>query len=201
MFERKDVKMNIRFASISDSAALLDIYGQYIDTPVTFECRLPTEEEFAARVAGISREYPYLVCEDGGRVVGYAYAHRQKEREAYQWNAELSVYLDRSYTSKGIGRTLYSALMELLALQGIKTVYGVVTQPNEKSEGLHESLGFGDAGIHHCTGYKCGRWHDVRWFEKQIAPYEEEPAPIRSIGEIPWEELEAVLQKYGRILG
>ena len=88
---------------------LLKIYGEYLDTPITFECALPSEAEFAGRIAAVGREYPYLVCLEKGRIVGYAYAHRQAERAAYQWNAELSVYLDRSCTSRGLGRRLYGA--------------------------------------------------------------------------------------------
>ena len=131
-----------RFAAPADSAALLKIYGEYLDTPITFECALPSEAEFAGRIAAVGREYPYLVCLEKGRIVGYAYAHRQAERAAYQWNAELSVYLDRSCTSRGLGRRLYGALIDILRLQGIRTVYGCVTVPNEKSEGLHQALGF-----------------------------------------------------------
>ena len=192
--------MEIRFAKRSDGDALRRIYAQYIETPVTFEYDLPSAGEFAERVAAIGGEYPYLVCEENGRIVGYAYAHRQKEREAYQWNAELSVYLDRDFTSKGIGKALYGALMDILRLQGIKTVYGVVTIPNEKSERLHERIGFRISGTHRRTGYKCGRWHDIRWFEKQIGPYDGEPAPIRPVREIPAEELDGILQKYRQTL-
>ena len=177
--------MGMRFVTGEDAAALLRIYAQYIDTPITFECRLPTVEEFAGRVASICAGYPYLVWEEQEKIVGYAYAHRQKEREAYQWNAELSVYLDGDFTSRGIGKALYDALIKILRLQGIKTVYGIVTLPNEKSEQLHERMGFHIAGTCRCTGYKCGAWHDVRWFEKQIAPYEENPAPVCPVSELP----------------
>ena len=159
--------MIFRFATVQDSATLLEIYAQYIETPITFECALPTEQAFADRIHRIVQEYPYLVWEDdSGRVLGYAYAHRQMERAAYQWNAELSIYLDRAHTSQGWGKKMYLALMDLLALQGVKTVYGGVTIPNEKSERLHACLGFQRLGTYHNTGYKCGRWHDVAWFEK-----------------------------------
>lgn len=180
--------MSIRFATADDAASLLAIYAQYIDTAITFECTLPSEEEFAHRILEISSEYPYLVSEEDGRIVGYAYAHRLKEREAYQWDAELSVYLDRSFTSKGLGKRLYGLVIDILKLQGIKTVYGVVVVPNEKSERLHESLGFSRIGVYHNTGYKCGKWHDVVWYDKQIAPYDDEPEPIVPIGRIAVDE-------------
>lgn len=188
--------MKIRFASVHDSAPLLEIYAQYIDTPVTFECILPTVPEFAQRIAEITKKFPYLVCEENGRIIGYAYAHRQMEREAYQWNAELSVYIDWSFTSKGAGKKLYGALIEILKEQGYKNVYGGVTLPNIKSEKLHLSLGFQCLGTYHKTGCKCGVWHDVSWFEKEIARCCSQPRPIVPINEIAKEKLESIIQKY-----
>ncbi len=184
----------IRFAAISDSPALLNIYSQYIDTPITFEYTLPTREEFAERIRTISQAYPYLVWEENGSIAGYAYGHKHKERETYQWNAELSIYLDRSHTSKGLGTKLYTALMEILKLQGVRTVYGFVTVPNEKSEGLHRSMGFCQSGLSRNTGYKCNAWHDVACFEKALAPYGSNPAPVLPIGKIPRERLEQILR-------
>ena len=149
--------MIVRFATPNDSLELLKIYKQYIDTAITFECTLPTEQEFRERIEGIIKEYPYLVCEDDGKIVGYAYAHRHMERGGYGWNAELSVYIDRSFTSKGIGKELYIKLIELLKLQGIKNLYAGITVPNKKSEKLHTSLGFKLLGTYHNTGYKCSK--------------------------------------------
>lgn len=177
----------------TDASELLAIYAQYIKTPITFECDLPTEDEFLNRIVEISKYYPYLVCEENGVIVGYAYAHRHMEREAYQWNAELSVYIDQNFTAKGQGKKLYSLLIEILKLQGVKTVYGCVTLPNAKSEALHKALGFTVLGVYHNTGYKSGKWHDVGWFEKQIAPYGNSPLPIRPINAIPQNQLQAIL--------
>ena len=188
--------MGLRFAAEADSAALLGIYGQYLDTPVTFEYVLPTEAEFAARIRDIGGTYPYLVWEDG-RILGYAYAHRLGERAAYQWSAEVSIYLGRDSTGRGLGRRLYGALMELLRLQGVRTAYGCVTLPNGASEGLHAAMGFHLAGTWHSAGYKCGAWHDMAWFEKEIAPYDAPPAPIRPIGAIPPERAAEILRRYG----
>lgn len=188
--------MNIRFATTADSAQLLHIYAQYIGTPITFECRLPSEQEFAERIANITENYPYLVCEEDGHIIGYAYAHRQKEREAYQWNAELSVYLDSVFTARGLGTKLYCILIDILKLQGVKTVYGGVTLPNAKSERLHLSLGFTLLGTYHNTGYKCGRWHDVAWFEKEIASYSSAPSPFCPITKLSAETLSSILQAF-----
>lgn len=183
-------------ATIADATALRAIYAQYIDTPISFEYELPSEAAFADRVGDILKIYPYLVCESEGRVVGYAYAHRQLEREAYGWNAELSIYIDRSALSQGIGRSLYGALIEILSAQGIRNVFGGVTLPNPKSEGLHQSMGFRRAGVYHRTGYKCGRWHDVVWFEKQIGNCDGEPAPLLPITEVLKQRLDAILERY-----
>ena len=188
--------MGIRFAAEADAPALLAIYAQYIETGITFEYQLPTREEFARRIRDFGGTYPYLVCEENGCIVGYAYAHRQAERAAYQWNAELSVYLDRSCTSRGLGRRLYGALIDILRLQGVRTVYALVTLPNEKSEGLHRSMGFRLMGVQRSTGYKAGAWRDVAWFEKPIAPYDQNPEPIRPVGDIPAEALAAILKRY-----
>lgn len=183
----------IRLATSADTAALRAIYAQYIDTAVTFAYTLPGEDEYRAAIEETARMYPYLVDEEDGRPTGYAYAHKLREREAYQWDAELSIYLDCAAVSRGLGTRLYSALLELLALQGVRTVYGIVTAPNERSFALHERMGFTLAGTLRRTGYKAGEWRDVRWYEKQIAPYDAEPAPLVPFADLPREAVEAVL--------
>lgn len=185
--------MKIRFARLSDTDAILKIYSQYIDTPITFELVLPSKSAFIERIKTITSTYPYLVCEDNEKIIGYAYAQKQREREAYQWNAELSIYIDKNFVSQGFGKKMYTALTEILKEQGIKTVYGGVTLPNEKSKKLHLSLGFKPIGIYHNTGYKCGTWLDVLWFEKTIAPYTHEPKSIVSINEIDDEKIKTIL--------
>lgn len=196
-FVRKAENManyTIRRAKSEDAQALLTIYAPYVtDTPVTFEYEVPSLGEFTGRIQSVSAEYPYLVCERDGTANGYAYAHRYKERAAYQWDAELSVYLDGRSRGQGLGKAFYTALIEILRLQNIKNVYGCVLCPNESSERLHESFGFQRVGVFHSTGYKCGAWRDVVWFEKQIAPYESEPEPFRSIQTVDGEAIERVL--------
>ena len=188
--------MKLTLASPSDAPALLEVYGQYIQTPITFEYVLPTAEEFACRVASILEAgYPYLVCREGDRILGYAYAHRHMERAAYQWDAELSIYLSSSAAGRGLGRTLYRALMELLTLQGIKTVYGLVTLGNPASQGLHRSLGFRLIEVHRSTGYKNGVWHDVQWFEKSLAPYDPDPQPVIPLPQLPEKTVQDVLAR------
>lgn len=177
--------MQLRFAVPADAAALLRVYAESIDTSITFEYVLPSEAEFAGRIADISAFYPYLALFDGETPAAYAYAHRAQERAAYSWNAELSIYIAKAFVHCGLGRLLYEALMELLRLQGVKTVYGVVTSPNAPSEALHEAMGFHRAARFTDAGYKNGGWHDVTWFEKEIAPHGAAPAPLRPIAEIP----------------
>lgn len=183
----------LRLARESDAPALLDIYAQYIDTPVTFEYDLPSPAEFQARVRDILAFYPYLVWEEAGDILGYAYAHRQAERAAFGWNAELSVYLDRTAVGRGAGRRLYGALLELLRLQGIRTAYGLVTAPNPASEALHAAMGFQRMGVQPRAGYKAGAWRDLMWFIKPLADCGPAPAPPRPLRSLPSETVAAVL--------
>ncbi len=191
----------IRFVQENDASDILKIYTPYIDeTAITFEFETPTLMEFADRIRNISAEYPYIVCFEGEKMIGYAYAHRHMERAAYQWNAELSVYLDQNYLSQGVGSLLYKVLIELLQMQNVHNVYGCVTMPNENSERLHGRLGFKTVGIYHNAGYKCGLWHDVAWYEKEIAQYEMEPEPFMPIEKVEKERLLKVLDTYTALL-
>lgn len=188
--------MGIRMATTADTAELLAIYGQYIDTSITFENTLPTQVEFATRIAGILAAYPYLVWQEDGKILGYAYAHRHMERAAYQWNAELSVYLDRAARGRGLGRRLYGALMELLTMQGVLSAHALVTSPNPASQALHQSLGFGLTAVQRLAGYKNGAWHDVLWYEKELAPRGPEPAAPVPLSALPQSQVAAVLEAY-----
>lgn len=193
-YKRACEKMGVRLATVNDSNEILKIYGQYIDTAITFEYALPSEEEFRERVKSIISQYPYLIYEEDGRIIGYAYASRYKERTAYQWGAELSIYIDSNFTSKGIGKVLCLTLIELLKLQEVRTVYGCVTLPNEKSEKLQISLGFKKVGILHNAGYKCDKWRDVAWFEKVIATCDKNPKDFISISKIPEDKILKILE-------
>lgn len=186
----------LRFASESDVPALLSIYQRYISTSVTFEYVLPSEEEFSGRVADISKMYPYLVVVDGSDILGYAYAHPIAERAAYGWGAELSVYLRPDAAGKGLGRRLYRVLIQLLRLQGVRTVYGLVASPNPASEGLHAALGFRVMGVQQKAGYKGGRWIDLLWFERAIASYDSDPAPLIPVSSLPQDTVRTVLDSF-----
>ncbi|WP_125115275.1 GNAT family N-acetyltransferase [Agathobaculum sp. Marseille-P7918] len=159
----------IRQAAAQDAAALLEIYRPFItDTVVTFEYEVPAAAEFAARITDTLAFFPYLVCERDGKPVGYAYAHHIRERAAYDWAVELSIYLAPEAQGQGVGTVLYQCLIDLLGQQNIRILYGCVTLPNEGSRRLHEKLGFALTGVWHGSGWKFGQWHDVGWFEKRL---------------------------------
>ena len=186
--------MKLRFAGEADVPALRAIYEHFIPTNITFEYVLPSGEEFSRRMASVLEMYPYLAAVEGDTVLGYAYAHRIAERAAYGWGAELSIYLRPGEEGRGLGARLYRALMELLRLQGVRTAYGLVASPNPASEGLHSALGFRLLGVQRNAGYKNGQWIDLLWFEKALAPYDPEPGPLVPVGELPPEQVQAVLE-------
>ena len=186
----------IREAAERDAAALLDIYAPYIrDTVITFEYYVPTAEEFAARIGETAALYPYLVCERGGQIVGYAYAHRIRERAAYDWAAELSIYLAPEAQGQGVGTALYQCLTDLLVLQQMRVLYGCVTLPNGKSQKLHEKLGFSLVGVWHGSGWKRNCWHDVGWFEKRIGACCI-PQPVVPFEKLDRKKIQACLHRY-----
>ena len=190
----------IREAAESDAAALLDIYAPYIrETAITFEYDVPAAEEFAARIGDIARTHPYLVCERDGKPVGYAYAHRIRERAAYDWAAELSVYLAPAAQGQGAGTALYRCLIELLAMQNLRILYGCVTLPNEKSERLHEKLGFAPVGVWHGAGWKFGRWHDVGWLEKRLGG-DGAAQPVIPFPQLDGQKIQECLDRYTEML-
>ncbi|MCI7704653.1 MAG: N-acetyltransferase family protein [Clostridiales bacterium] len=168
----------IRFADPArDAAGILAVYAPYIrETAVTFETEVPAPDAFTARVAGICADFPYLVLEVDGELAGYAYAHRQAERAAYAWNAELSIYLAGKWRGRGLGAPLYRLLERLLTMQGYVNLYGVITASNRGSIAMHEKLGYRQIGLHEKTGWKFGQWHDVAWLYKRVG--EGEPGTI-----------------------
>ncbi len=163
-----------------DAAAILAVYAPYIEkTAITFETEIPSLESFTRRVEDIAAHFPYLLLEVDGELAGYAYAHRQAERAAFAWNAELSIYLKESFTGRGLGGLLYGLLEELLAMQGYVNFYGVITGSNAVSIELHERMGYHIIGRHEQTGFKFGQWHDTVWLHKRVS--EGVPGKIESI--------------------
>ncbi len=163
------MNVKIRFADAKkDAAALLHIYAPYIEkTAITFETAVPSVQEYESRIRTIAAQFPYLVLEIDGEIAGYAYAHRQAERAAFDWNAELSIYLIEGFSGRGIGRPLYRLLEELLEMQGYVNLFGVITGDNAVSIAMHEKMGYRQIAVHERTGWKFGRWHDTVWMHRR----------------------------------
>ena len=152
-----------------DGAACATIYAPFVaDTSVTFEEVAPTAQEFAELIERSSRTHPWIVFEDGGRVVGYASASPHRSRAAYRWAADVSIYIDPAHRRRGAGRRLYAALFELLERQGLRTACAGITLPNDASIALHQTLGFEHVGTYRAIGWKAGGWCDVSWWQRRL---------------------------------
>lgn len=174
-------RRRIRAATGTDAGACAAIYAPYVTgTAISFETEPPDAAEMATRIAAANDRHAWLVLEEGGRVVGYAYAATFNPRAAYRWTCAVSVYLEPGLRRRGAGRALYEALFERLAERGYRTVLAGMTLPNEASEGLHRALGFVPVGIYRRVGYKNGGWRDVAWVQRDlVAPRDEPPAEPR----------------------
>ena len=159
----------IRIATEADVPAILEIYAPYVTgTTITFEYDIPTQAEFLARFQAITRDFPWLVWEEEGDILGYAYACRPFERTAYSWCAEPSIYVKPAAQGRGMGRKLYLALEEILKLQGYRILLALITGENTGSLAFHKQLGYDIAGELKDCGYKFDRWLGVFWMEKQL---------------------------------
>jgi phosphinothricin acetyltransferase len=163
--------MLIRDASASDAEACAAIYAPYVtDTAITFEIEPPTVEEMTDRITKAVKTHAWLVIKDEGRVVGYAYGGPYKERAAYRFSCEVSVYLELGRRRTGGGRALYEALFARLVERGFRTAVAGMTLPNDASVGLHRALGFEPIGTYRRIGWKHGAWRDVAWAQRDLVP-------------------------------
>ena len=170
----------IRDASAEDAAACAAIYAPYVtDTAISFEVDPPPPDEMAQRIADAQRAHAWLVLEDDGHVVGYAYGGPYKVRPAYRWSCEVSVYLELGRRRTGAGRALYSALFDRLADRGYRTLVAGMTLPNDASAGLHRAMGFEPIGTYRRIGWKNGTWHDVAWTQRVLTEAGDPPAEPR----------------------
>ena len=161
--------MEIRFAKPSDARSLLDIYAPYVEnTVITFEYEVPIIEDFANRIEKTLEKYPYLVAEEDGVVVGYAYASTYYARAAYDWAVELSVYVSQDARGQGVGSKLYDALEDLLEQMGYIHFLACISLPNEASLALHRKRGYQQVAHFPKIGYKFNRWHDIVWLQKSL---------------------------------
>jgi L-amino acid N-acyltransferase YncA len=166
----------VRDAEERDAEACAAIYAPYVtDTAVTFETEPPTAARMAERIATAARTHAWLVLEDGGRVVGYAYGGPFKDRAAYRWSCEVSVYTERGRRRTGAGRALYGALLDRLAARGFRTATAGMTLPNDASVGLHRAMGFEPVGTYRRIGWKHGTWHDVAWAQRTLTAADDPP--------------------------
>ncbi|MGH6958437.1 MAG: arsinothricin resistance N-acetyltransferase ArsN1 family B [Caulobacteraceae bacterium] len=177
----------VRVATPQDAAAVADIYGPYVrETAISFEETAPSTAEMRGRIEKTLDAFPFLVFEnDGGAVVAYAYASRHRERAAYRWSCDVTIYAAPHVHRRGVGRALYADLLEILARQGVHAAYAGITLPNEKSAGLHEAMGFRHLGTYSQVGFKLGAWRDVGWWRCAIGrgPPENEPIPFPALAE------------------
>ncbi len=172
--------MQIRLAVPGDLPAMREIYRPYVEeTTITFEYETPSEEEFAARFAAVTAWFPWFVAEENGQVLGYAYAARAFERAAYQWDADVSIYLSPAAQGRGIGRALYQALEKELYTMGYCTLYALITAENAASCAFHRAMGYTLCATLPASGFKHGRWLDVYWYEKALRTKPVQPQPVR----------------------
>lgn len=182
----------LRMATEKDASALLEIYRPYVEqTAITFEYVVPTVEEFARRIRHTLERYPYLVAEENGAVIGYAYVSPFKERAAYDWAVETSIYVKMGLSGKGYGKQLYDALERLLKAQNILNLNACIAYTEHEDAHLdnnsthfHEHLGYKLVGSFHQCGYKFGTWYDMIWMEKMLGDHTDAPAPVLPVGEI-----------------
>lgn len=165
--------MLIRVAEKEDAFAVREIYAPYVKkTIVTFDYEVPTVKEMEEKILTTLKRYPFLVAVIDDQVVGYAYASTFKNRRAYDWACELSIYVDENKGHQGIGKELYKKLFEYLKKMNIKGVYACLGYPNEASEMFHRSFGFQTIGHFSSCGYKFDQWIDMIWMEKHIGDFD-----------------------------
>jgi phosphinothricin acetyltransferase len=169
--------LQIRHADAErDAAACSAIYAPFVTHgAASFEESAPDASELARRIASVSADYPWLVAEDDGTLAGYAYACRHRERAAYRWTCETTIYLAEGFRGRGVGKVLYGALFELLRRQGLRTALAGITLPNPASVALHESCGFRPVGVYRNIGHKQGAWRDVGWWALELGAAHGDP--------------------------
>lgn len=169
----------IRLVATQDCEQIAAIYAPYVrDTGISFETEPPSADEIRSRVEKTVEFMPWLVCDRGGQILGYAYADKYRARAAYQWSASVSVYVDSSAHRNGVGRGLYTSLFSILKLQGLHNLYAGITLPDVgNSVAFHRSFGFQQIGLEESVGYKLGAWHSVSMWHLLLRPLVPNPQP------------------------
>jgi L-amino acid N-acyltransferase YncA len=173
--------MRLRAATADDAAAIADLYARFVTaSAVSFETDPPDAEAMRARIEAGGALYPWIAGEaEDGTLLGYAYAARFRERPAYRFTVETTIYLRPEAAGRGLGRLLYAPLIATLEAQGFTQAIAAITLPNAASVGLHERLGFERAGTYRQVGWKLGAWHDVGLWQRPLAPANSPPAEPR----------------------
>ena len=170
--------MQLRLGVAADAAGVLAIYGPIIETSaISFELVVPSPDEMAARIVDRQPDYPWLVAEEAGTILGYAYAGRFAGRAAYDWSVETSVYVAEGARGRGVASALYAMLFEVLATQGYRQAMAGIALPNRASVTFHEQAGFSPAGVFRAAGWKLGAWHDVGWWQRAVSADPSRPRP------------------------
>jgi phosphinothricin acetyltransferase len=177
--------IRIRRARGEDAAAFAAIYAPHVTRGIaSFEEQAPTPDEMRARIAKLDGRFPWLVAEADGTVLGYAYADRFRDRTAYRWAVETTVYIAEGAQRRGVGRLLYARLLDILRAQGFTQAIAAISLPNDASVKLHELAGFRRAGVYRQVGRKLGRWVDVGLWQTELQEPGHPPAEPREFGEI-----------------
>jgi len=167
----------LRIARVDDAEHMLEIYRPVVlETTISFEIESPSVAEMRERIAHTLEKLPWLVIEDEGKVAAYAYAAPHRERLAYQWSADVSVYVHPKSRRRGLARKLYTSLLDILRFLRYYNAYAGIALPNESSLRLHEAMGFTQIAVYHKVGYKQGTWRDVTWWGLVLRPHSPSPA-------------------------
>ena len=196
-----DTQTKIRVATPADAEDLLAIYAPYVtDTAISFEYEVPSVADFRKRIWDTLLRYPYLVAEREDRIVGFAYAGPFKERAAYDWSVETSIYVDQNFKRRGIGGELHEALKRCLQEQGILNMEACIAVPsspdrylNRNSVEFHAHLGYRTVGTFSHCGHKFQRWYNMMWMELKIGHHGDDPKPPKTFAQV----YKTVQEKYG----
>lgn len=177
--------MRIRHASLDDAPQIAAIYAPFVErSHVSFEEKAPSVAEMRGRIASYTDKYPWLVAEEHGDILGYAYACAHRGRAAYRWSVDSAIYMREDARGRGIGKALYTELFRLLKLQGFRSVYAGITLPNDASIALHRVAGFTEVGVYRRVGYKDGAWRDTSWWQLQLDIGDAAPSEPLTPGEV-----------------
>ncbi len=180
----------------TDSEAVRAVYAEHIDSNATFEYVLPDEDRYKERISAIAADYPFLVYTENGNIRGYAYAQRFRQRKAYDWCVELSVYISKLSKGKGVGTSLYKSVLSIIKEQNVQLAIGVITGDNVASTKMHEKLGFKYKGRMEKVGYKNGRWLDFVEYSLEIGDFKSPPPPFVPMRELDRKNVEELLEMF-----